>query len=169
MLSISRLNLRDLITGSATLGCSALLFWASNDVKDFASIGVGAAFLPRLTAILFLIVGAIIVFQGLHPKTSPKTAKAETQPEQTEQPVVFGGISAVALSIALMLIYVLLLDYLGFLLASALYVFLQILVLNKNAPRHYLKFALAALIPAVLAYVLFVNVFQISLPVGLLG
>ena len=79
------------------------------------------------------------------------------------------GLPAVAASVISMVIYMALLDPLGFLPASALYGFAQMLILAKDAKRAYLKFALIAALPAACFYYLFVNLFDISLPAGILG
>lgn len=162
-------QLRDWLTGGLVVGLGVALFLASNAVKDFASVGVGSAFLPRLVAFVLLLSGLVILSQGLRRNTPTQSSSEEESTVESDTPKVFGGLPGVALTVALMLAYLILLDTLGFLIASAAYVFLQILVLSKDAPRRLLSFALSAVIPALLAYFLFVNVFQISLPVGFLG
>ncbi|GGJ80448.1 tripartite tricarboxylate transporter TctB family protein [Pseudomonas matsuisoli] len=155
----------DVLTGVISLGLSALLFWASLDVKDFGSIGVGASFVPKLTAVLFLLVGlALIGGAFAASKTSDVPADAKPEGEQTT-----GGIGAVALSVVLMAGYVAALDAVGFMISSVVYVFLQILILCKQHRRRYLMFALTSVVPAVALYYLFVDVFDISLPAGVLG
>lgn len=159
----------DLITGALLLGLSGLLFWGCMSVKDFAATGVGAGFVPRLTAGLLLIVGLAIVASAW--RTADRQEKCSSTPTdmqdtETDAPF-FGGLSAALTSIALMVAYLYLLTPLGFILSSAAYAFLQMLVLTKNAKKRYLLFAIAATLPAALAYYLFANVFEISLPAGL--
>ena len=154
----------DALTGLASLALAVALYWASLDVRDFASIGVGAGFVPKLTAALFLLVGLTLIGSAWR-SDKPVTAQDKPEPQEDE---TSGGVGAVALSIALMIGYVAVLDSAGFVLASIVYVFLQILILCKQHRRRYLLFALSAAIPAVLFYYVFVDVFDVSLPPGVL-
>lgn len=163
-----RLPSPDLYTGILFLVISALLFWACMNIKEFAAIGVGSAFVPRLTAGLLLVVGLALLIDSWR---QPRAAKTEAEMPESQQTTSSGlvGLPAVAASAVSMVIYMTLLDPLGFLPASALYGFAQMLILAKDAKRAYLKFALIAALPATCFYYLFVNLFDISLPAGILG
>ncbi len=165
MSTLKRLSTVDLLTGLALLLLAVALFWASLGVKDFAAIGVGSAFVPRLTAAGLALVAMVLLGSALHRQGE---APAETTDDASE-PRVFGGLPAVATSAARMAGYLALLEPLGFLPASALYVFLQMIVLSKHNARRYGLFALCSLLPAIAFYYLFVNLFDISLPAGILG
>ncbi len=156
----------DVITGAVFLAISLTLFWASQHIREFAAIGVGSAFVPRLTAALLLVVAiAVLIDAWRQGATAPIKAERQSPSEAR----VFAGLPAVALSVGLMGLYLALLEPLGFLPASALYGFAQMLILAKDARRTYFRFALLGLLPAAGFYYLFVNVFDISLPAGLLG
>jgi len=157
----------DATTAVVALCLAGLLFWASQDVKDFGSIGVGSAFVPKLTAALFLLVG-LATLGSLWKADSGRQAVAEPDAEESSEQAP-GGIPAVALSVVLMVAYVSALDWLGFLLASAIYAFAQMMILCKERQRRYLSCVLAAVIPAVAFYFLFVELFDIGLPAGVLG
>jgi len=167
MLGLTEKRRLDATTAVVALCLAGLLFWASQDVKDFGSIGVGAAFVPKLTAALFLLVG-LATLGSLWKADAEPPAVAEREAEASSEQAP-GGIPAVALSVALMLVYVFALDWLGFMLASALYAFAQMMILCKERQRRYLLCALAAAVPAVMFYFLFVDVFDIGLPAGVLG
>jgi len=154
----------DLITGALLLLLSIGLFWACMSVKDFAAIGVGSAFVPRLTAALLVVVSLVLLANGLRSKEAP--AKTDEQPGDEQ---VFGGLPAVFTSIVLMAGYLAMLEPLGFVLASVIYVFLQMLVLRKHAARRYVLFVAASVLPAIACNYLFVHLFEISLPAGILG
>ncbi|NQD79511.1 tripartite tricarboxylate transporter TctB family protein [Pseudomonas sp. CrR14] len=161
-----RLPSPDRYTGIFFLTISALLFWACMNIKEFAAIGVGSAFVPRLTAGLLLVVGLALLIDSWR---QPRAAEGETTESQQTTSSGLVGLPAVAASVISMVIYMALLDPLGFLPASALYGFAQMLILAKDAKRAYLKFALIAALPAACFYYLFVNLFDISLPAGILG
>ena len=163
---------KDVVTGLITIGLAIFLFVISSNVRDFAAVGVGAGFLPRLAAILLGILGVILTVEGWRRGASPgrgvKSAQAARKDDDDEVEV-FGGWLAVFLSAGLMCVYVGFLDRLGFIVASTLYAFCQMLILAKNARRNYLLFGVVALVTSAVAYFLFVRVFQVMLPAGILG
>lgn len=161
---------RDIVTGCILLLLSAALFRASQNIQDFASIGVGANFLPLLTAVLFLLIGFTIVIESFRkPKLKETISETSDTQEEANDKAVFGGLPSVFLSILLMVIYFLSLEKLGFLISTMMYVFLQIQVLEKNKTRNHRLFLITTLISVVVLYFLFANVFDISLPAGVLG
>ena len=164
---------KDLLTGLTTIALAVFLFVVSNNVKDFASVGVGAGFLPRLTAYLLGILGLILSIEGWRRRISaaPK-AKFPPAPavgKTADEVEVFGGWPAVLLSIALMCAYVGFLERLGFILASSIYAFGQMLILAKNVKWKLPLFGTIAVVSSALTYFLFVRLFQVMLPPGLLG
>ncbi|MFI8480109.1 tripartite tricarboxylate transporter TctB family protein [Pseudomonas sp. NPDC078700] len=159
-----RLPSPDLITGTLLLCLSGVLFWACTGIKDFGAVGVGSAFVPRLTASLLLVISLVLMCNGWAKRSEPK--KADVAEENSR---VFAGVPAVGVSILLMAGYLALLEPLGYLFASMLYGFLQILVLTKDAKRNYMMFAVLAVCSAAAFYYLFVQLFEISLPSGVLG
>ncbi len=164
---------KDVATGCVVIGFAILIFVLSLDVKDFAVARIGAAFLPRVAAMLFAVLGTILVIEGWGRRsretpTSESTTPATGGGTVGESPI-FGGWVAVMLSVGLMCAYVAALSSLGFIISSAIYVFLQILVLAKNARRNYALFGLVAIVTPVAAYFMFVRVFQVMIPAGILG
>lgn len=73
------------------------------------------------------------------------------------------------LSAGIILIYVLLVGTLGFILSSAIYMFLQMLLLASGEKKNYIKIGLLSVIVPVLVYELFTNYFYLMLPAGILG
>lgn len=166
MSAFSRLRTPDLITGAVFLSISLLLFWACLHIREFAAIGVGSAFVPRLTAALLLVVGITLLIDGWRRQPAPEAPAPSAEPESIAP---LSGLTGVIASAVSMAIYLALLDPLGFLPASILYGFAQMLILLKGGRRQYLKLAVIAALPALFFYYLFVNVFDISLPAGILG
>lgn len=155
---------RDIVTGSLTLALGAVIFVASFGVKDFAATGVGAGFMPRLAAMLFALLGSVLLLETWRSRRAVGAAKADRRAAPRS-----GGLGPVLLSACLMAAYVGLLNVLGFVVASALYVFCQTLILAKRAPRRYVLFAVIAVVTSVAAYNLFVRAFQVMLPTGVFG
>jgi len=162
---------KDMVTGLIAIGLAIFLFVISGHVRDFAAVGVGAGFLPRVAAVLMGILGVALTVESWRQGTSPKQPKkrAPASGESSDVVEVFGGWMAVVLSAGLMCAYVGLLEHLGFILTSTLYAFCQIVILSKNARRNYLLFGGISLATAVIAYFLFVRLFNVILPAGILG
>jgi len=164
---------KDFVTGLITIALAVFIFSVSNNVKDFAAVGVGAGFLPRLASILLAVLGIVLAVEGWRRRAPSSLTDepslpppAETKSEDIE---VFGGWLAVLLSIGLMCAYVAFLDSLGFILTSTVYAFCQTLILAKNVKWNFLQFGVIALFFSGLSYFLFVRVFQVLLPAGILG
>lgn len=142
------------------------LFVISNDVRDFSTSNVNAAFMPRIAAGLLLVLGAVTVIGGWSKKPADDAAPVR---EEVKEPGGQGGWLLVGASAVLMTAYVALLDSLGFMLASIGYIFLQIMLLKKSAPTHYITFSLVAVLVPVSAYLAFVHLFEVMVPAGVLG
>ncbi len=157
-------------TGLGVILLAIFLYSASFDIREFITTRVGASFLPRLTAVLFAILGAILVLGSFRCARPVETVEQESEVNATaKEPQVFGGLPAVGLSVLLMSLYVGLINSVGFIVTSAVYIFLQILVLSKDAKRNYLLFVLVSIIIPVVVYLLFVKIFKVMIPAGILG
>lgn len=142
---------------SIALGIAILIM--SNDIRDFAAVGVGAKFFPRIAAVGFMILGSLLVYQNrtiLFVRAQSETIKKNTS-------------LSPFLTLALLILYLALIPLAGYIIASSLYIFGQILVLNRGSKQHYLRYALLSIISAVVTYLLFVKVFSVMIPAGILG
>lgn len=164
---------KDIVTGLIAIGLSVFLLFISGNVKDFAATGVGAAFLPRVAGVLLGVLGFVLTVQGWRQRAiSGRAVRPAARPAvqaQADEVEVFGGWGAVLLSIGLMCAYVGFLESVGFILASTIYAFCQMLILAKNAKWKIVQFGMIALIASSVAYFIFVRLFQVILPPGILG
>lgn len=145
---------------SIFLGIAILLL--STSIKDFAAVGVGAKFFPRIAAVGFLLLGVILMYQGRRILVLGSSIPNEN--ESTTQ-----SWRAPLLSMVLLAIYVVLIPLLGFIFSSFLYVFLQILILNRGRKYHLLRYFIISAASSIVIYILFVRVFSVMIPAGLLG
>lgn len=162
---------KDAITGAVSIAIGVSLFVLSFQVKDFASVSVGPEFLPRIAAVLFIALGGILALQGLKAaRSAPNAASAPVSRAKDPADSKYGGgLLPVAYSIIVLGLYVALLKPIGFIISSALFIFFQILILSQGLKRNYLLFAVVAVLSSVIAYYLFVRVFQVMIPAGILG
>jgi putative tricarboxylic transport membrane protein len=76
---------------------------------------------------------------------------------------------AVVGTFVLMAGYAALLPMVGFMITTAVYLFLQINILAENQHRKPVLFGIISVVTSVSVYYLFVMVFHLMLPAGILG
>ena len=143
---------------SIALGIAILIM--SNGIRDFAAVGVGAKFFPRIAAVGFMILGSLLVYQNRTMLLRRSPSETATAKEASLSPV---------LTLAILVLYLALIPIVGYIIASTLYIFGQILILNRGNKHHYLRYAIIAIISATTTYLLFVKVFNVMIPAGILG
>lgn len=156
------MNKKTIGLGVFSIFLGIAIFLLSTSIKDFAAVGVGAKFFPRIAAVGFLLLGVILMYQGR--KIVLLGGSTPNENETTAQ-----SWKAPLLSMALLAIYVVLIPLLGFIFSSFLYVFLQILILNRGGKYHLLRYLIISAVGSVIIYILFVRVFSVMIPAGLLG
>ncbi len=66
--------------------------------------------------------------------------------------------------------YVAAISFLGYIISSVIYIYFQILILNRRKPMHHLRYVIIAVISSATSYFLFVRIFGgVMIPAGLLG
>ncbi|MFA6505014.1 MAG: tripartite tricarboxylate transporter TctB family protein [Treponemataceae bacterium] len=162
---------KDILTGSVSIALGLILFFLSFQVKDFASVSVGPEFLPRIAAVLFVVLGGVLSYQGLKATRLARTTVAASPvvKKDAAEAKYHGGMLPVAYSLLVMGVYIALLKPVGFIITSALFIFFQIIILSKGLKRNYFLFVVVSALSSVIAYYLFVRVFQVMIPAGILG
>ena len=149
---------RDLLCSVIFLAFGILMFVQSAAIKPLmGSKDLGSGFVPKI------IAGCIIVIAGVKLIMTLTSKKEEKKIENDEDKV--GGL----LTIALLLIYSVLFNTLGFILSTVLYLFAQMLILSDERNRKIPLFAVIAVVAPVVIYALFVYVIKMPLPAGLLS
>ena len=150
---------RDILCSIIVLACGAAMIYFVKDVRRVIRSDVGSAFVPTLIGWCIVVTGAskllYTLFTGL---------KEENKKIVFDQDFL-GGVG----TIVLMFLYMLAFEPVGFIVASAVYLFLQMLLLSDKTNRKILLFALVAVILPVAVDALFVFVIKMPLPVGILG
>jgi putative tricarboxylic transport membrane protein len=145
---------------SIAFGIGMLLL--SNGIRDFAAVGVGAKFFPRIAGVGFILIGALLVLQQRSALADGTSSEKATSYDRSAN-------LSVVLSMGLLTLYLILVPRLGYIISSTIYIFGQTLILNRGAKPHYLRFALIAIISAGVTYILFVKVFRVMIPAGIFG
>lgn len=151
----------DIVSGLGVMALGAGILLASTKIKSLDVSRFGSGFFPSMVAVLFLVLGLVILASGIKLALGPDQ-KAESKDGKPR-------LWAVLATFVLMAAYATFLPSLGFLVATAIYLFVQMLLLVPNDKRNLLLFALISVVASVVVYFTFVKVFQLMLPAGILG
>lgn len=158
---------RDTIVGATSIAISLALFAATFGIKEFSRTSLGADFVPRIAALIFCVLGIVLIVR--EHKRNRALADAPACPAAPAEPVEgLTGPLPVFLNIALFAVYLLFLEKIGFVLLTPPFLFLQILLLTNPKKYRIGWFIVIAIAVSVISYYMFVNFFQVMLPNGLL-
>lgn len=152
-------KVRDIVCSVIMLVVGGGMLFMAKDIPHMIPTDVGSAYVPNFIAICILIVsGAKLVLTLTNKKASAnqKTALMGNW---------FGGIGTIVLMLAYMAVF----ESVGFVIASAVYLFLQILLLSDETNRKPVLFAIIAVLLPLAIDALFVFAIQMPLPRGLWG
>ncbi len=152
-------KMRDILCSIIVIAFGAAMIYYVKGVRRVIRTDVGSAFVPTLIGWCIIVTGAskllYSIFTGL---------KSENKKIVFDQDF-FGGIG----TIILMVLYMLAFQPVGFIVASAVYLFFQMLLLSDKTNRKILLFAIVSVLLPVAVDALFVFVIKMPLPVGILG
>ena len=150
---------KDLICGICGLIFSAVLFLLSVQIGKKESTAIGADFLPKIVAVILFAMFAIVTFRGVKQAKSQTDEKALTyRPNYTGVAIIFVA----------MIVYVSFLKSIGFIITSCIFLFLALCLMTKKEERNYIKFAVITIIAVLFIYFVFMEVFGIRIPKGIL-
>ncbi|MDD4573399.1 MAG: tripartite tricarboxylate transporter TctB family protein [Sphaerochaeta sp.] len=158
------MNKKNFGLGVFVIALGFAMFLASLGIKDFAAVGVGATFFPRLASMGFVILGVLLIIQVLRkPEAADREANSSEVTDTRKKNF------SIVQSIVLIALFLTLLETLGYIICSALYIFFQILVLANEKKKRYVLYGIISVISSLTTYLLFVRVFQVMIPRGILG
>ncbi len=148
------------------------IFVSSFYITSEAGAALGPAFMPRLLGIILFVLGVADLFEEMkhagkeknedHPAAGQKKTGNTDYKEWIAKHIdICSGI--------LLLVYVYSIKPLGFLISSAIYMFVHMLLLTVNTKRNYLALVLLTVVVPCVVYFGFVKVFYLMLPPGILG
>ncbi len=149
-------NIKDMVIYLVLIIVGVALFVSAQTIEVGATMGKGGDFMPKLCTTVWLILSVLLFFSELK-----KTEKSET----------INQMSGLLISLALLFVYIFFLDILGFVIMSMLYLFAQMFLFLPKSQRNkkqYITLALIAVISPIAVNWLFVNVFSLILPTGIL-
>lgn len=143
---------------------SAFMFIQAFSIKGLSSATdvAGPALMPKLIFGLMTVLSVLLFFDYLSRR------KAQQKKEEDEEAARISRNRGL-ISIGGILIFVFLMDKLGFLLSSILYVFAEIYLLGPKDKRKVLLWAAISVLFCAVVYYLFRYQVYVKLPKGILG
>src|SRR3990167_1743500 len=152
-------KIKELLIGVAMLGTGLGYLLMTTQLPRHA--GIDAAFVPSLLSAMLCLLGVLqlLSVRGL------ATAVAEVEVEAPAS----SDLKTVVKTLALIVGYIALLNPVGFPIMTAIYLYLQFIVLTPLDHRvNHLVYALIAVVTSAITYLLFREAFDLMLPSGLL-
>lgn len=139
---------------------SIILFVAAQDIETGAAMAKGGDFMPKVCSGIFMGLSALLLILNIIKEKDNK----EIEDKDSKSINVKGFLY----TLGLLFIYILLLKPIGFIIMSIIYLFLQILLFSPKEKRNYMLFITISIVVPVAVNYLFINVFSLILPGGLL-
>lgn len=154
---------RDVIAGAVFLAISAVMFWLTFYFKRLTLTKIGSDFVPKIVFGMLMVLSIVLIVQSLQKLKHQPKSNTEAEAQKSS------GQSRVWITLILIAAYIAMMSYLGFMISTVLYLFIQFAVLAEKGSRRYGLFAIIAVLTASITYVVFLKVFQLMLPAGILG
>ncbi|MBR1709339.1 MAG: tripartite tricarboxylate transporter TctB family protein [Clostridia bacterium] len=155
---------RDLILGIVMLALSAFYLYFAQQIKTRPKLTpsyASARVLPTLLGILLAILSVALIV--LSVKKLKTTEAQETSKGSSREDLI-----SVALTIAVIIAYIFVMDMTGFILATMLYLFCQMMILAPKEKRNPGLFAIVSVIFTVVVFVAFRIGLKQLLPRGII-
>ena len=135
-----------------------ILLVAAQGIDVGAAMGQGGDFMPKVCAVAWLVISVLLLAFNI---------KADIPPRET--PV---NLKNFLITLVMLIVYTAALRPVGFVICSIVYLFLQMLIFvpkEKKTKKNLVIFAVISIVAPVAIDLLFVNVFSLILPPGILG
>ncbi len=161
----------NMIAGGVLFAFGLAYFILSWQIANFKGLGappINAKFVPRLWGGLLMLLSLIVFVRGLREYLRlKKEGKLPPGSGQIVERIMEKR--EVILTFLCLLVYILLLQPVGFIIMSALYIFAEAMILTPKGKRRPLIAAIVAVVAAVFVDYAFVNLLHVLLPAGILG
>lgn len=162
---------REIIGGSVFFLCAAAYYVMAFGIQQYGANDVmDSAFIPKVYGVLIMILSILqVVFGVLDLKKGESKEKSD---ETGNGLSVKQQLASALITFAMLIVYVALLDSIGFIIMSSLFIFCMTLLLipeEKRQRKQLIMIAGIAVSFSVVVYLLFVEGFALTLPAGILG
>ena len=151
----------DLTVGIVFLAVAVVFYVLAGQLPPSLLGGVGSDFVPKILAVGTGILSVMQIVSGV--KTMKKDFSGEAPKEDKPEYI------RVLATVAAFGIYVTVMENVGYLISSIIYLFVQMVILAPKEKRNYLLLAVIAVVFNVVVYFVFRNALNVMLPKGILG
>lgn len=165
---------KNVVTGLFAYAISIWIWICSLSMGSYTNNRLSAAFIPRMIAIILVALGTIVIVRAIIKDKKAKAVETAVATEAAAPAEAKKGEVPAKLvpyiTLALIFLYLLGLETLGFLIASTVYLTLQMTVLSGVFSKKALfKYLLIAVIAAVVIWLIFAKGLKLGLPVNPFG
>ncbi|MFC0274373.1 tripartite tricarboxylate transporter TctB family protein [Metabacillus herbersteinensis] len=165
---------KDIYGSVFLIAVSIVMYVATYSIQKLTVSKIGADFMPRIIAIAIFVLSLVLLVNSVKQMKQSKDMnqrRLEVEEDEDEQEDANRKISplAVVLTIVLMIVYISLLKTVGFLIMTAVYLFLQMYFLADKKEQKIPLFVGVSIITSISVYFCFKSVFHLMLPAGILG
>lgn len=146
----------DMMCALLFLAVGAFLYWQASTIAPMVDRDLGSGFMPKIVAIALMAVAGIKLIASI---ISKDTRRHESDADP------MGGL----MTIGALLFYVVAFEFVGFILATMVYLFVQMLILSDHTNRNLKLFSAISVGTSLAVYGLFVYAFDKPMPSGLLS
>ncbi|MCT8137148.1 tripartite tricarboxylate transporter TctB family protein [Anaerobacillus sp. CMMVII] len=178
----------DVYAGIFLLAFAVVYYLSSLSIKQLTVSKVGSQFLPQIVAGGIFFFSLILLIQGINKvrvqkkldevmeqserelaaeaSSDVETGSEEIRSDDQDSPKKF---LSVLITLSLIIVYVALMPFLGFIISTVLYLFIQMCLLAHETQRRYVLFLIISVFVSVSVYYVFKHLLYLMLPAGLLG
>ncbi len=148
----------EMITGVVLLGLSGFVIWGALEMPPSATFGPGAGFLPFWLGVLLAVLATILVVSAWRSQAT----------EKDSSPVFPGKQALFAITLVLvgLAVYILLIDVLGYIVDTFLFIVFLVKIVEREPWPLTLKLAVAATAGL---FITFHLLLKITLPSNMFG
>lgn len=158
----------DVFSGIILLMIAVGMFVMTYSFEALTVSKVGPDFMPKIIALLIAVTSIFMIvsaFSKMKRESVKDTQIVDKEMDSTEEK----SYKAVIISVLLMVGYLVLMPYVGFLVMTAIYLFLQMLLLSDKSDKKIVLFLAISIVSSVVIYFIFRSIFYVMLPSGILG
>lgn len=154
---------KEIISGSIIFLVAAVYFGIALTIPEFNDGFISSDFMPKLYGILLMVLCAGQIFQGV------KNLKNQAAEDSGAEKKGFEIVPEVILTFIMLIVYVALLNPLGFMFATILFLLGMVTLFTPKEKRNPIKIVLISVIFSVVVYLIFAKGFGLILPEGFIG
>ena len=162
---------KNLIPGIVLTIFSIIYLVLTSQIKKFSGLGsdpLGARAIPYLWGISLLVLSLILVVRGIKQRNLAIKNNTLVKSELNFTGMIKEN-REIVLTFVSLAVYIALLEPVGFLIMTAIYLFIQTLILTPKEKRNYIVTLITSIVIAVALDYVFVCLLNVLLPLGIFG